>query len=140
MTLSTVVKDCFSGRWRIERQITDLRSGEEGRLSGWAAFDEIEGVVIYREEGELDMGGEIRTVTNFHRIEFVTPGRVEVHFDDGEMFHSFDPRVDGPTAEHRHHGDLYRVRYDFHHPWGWSVTLHVTGKDKDIRSETQFRR
>ena len=140
MTLSTVVKDAFSGRWKIDRKITDLRDGTEGRLTGWAAFDPEGEAIIYTAEGTLKMRGEERMVTEFHRIEFVTPGRVEVFFDDGELFHHFDPRKDGPTAEHRHKGDLYRVAYDFHRPWEWRMVLHVTGPGKDFRAETRFTR
>jgi hypothetical protein len=140
MTLSTVVKDCFSGRWRIERKITDLRDGEEGVLTGWAAFDPKGRSIIYSAEGKLKMRGEVKTVTEFHRIEFVAPGRVEVFFDDGEMFHHFDPRADGPTAEHRHEGELYRVAYDFRRPWEWSMTVHITGPKRDLRGVTRFTR
>jgi hypothetical protein len=56
------------------------------------------------------------------------------------MFHHFDPRADGPTAEHRHEGELYRVAYDFRRPWEWSMTVHITGPKRDLRGVTRFTR
>ncbi len=140
MTISTVVRDCFSGRWRFERRVTDHRDGAEGWMTGWAAFDQVGDSINYSAEGKLEMRGAKKPVTEFHRIRFVTPGRVEVHYNSGELFHKFDPRLTNPKAEHRHRGDLYQVEYDFHRAWEWKMSVHVTGEGKDYTAETWFRR
>lgn len=46
MLLATTVKDAFAGRWRIDRRITNLRDGAEGRLTGWAAFDAVNRIIM----------------------------------------------------------------------------------------------
>ena len=66
-------------------------------------------------------------------------GAIDVLFEDGRFFHSFDPDAPTPAAPHDCPPDTYRVRYDFTGWPEWQAEWRVTGPDKDYTMLSRFR-
>ncbi|MCB2117367.1 MAG: trigger factor [Rhodobacteraceae bacterium] len=128
----------FEGEWTVARRIVD-RLGPEARFEGVARFSRAGTGLLYREEGELFVGGG----QGFHaeRSYFWHPGeggRIAVDFGDGRAFHDFDPAE--PAGRHHCGDDDYAVRYDFSHWPEWRAEWVVKGPRKDYTLTSRYRR
>ncbi len=120
----------FAGRWRLNRRIRDDRSGRDGRLRGMASFAPRGATLLYREWGELTMGGVAMAAeqSHFWRQEGT---RICVVFNDGRPFHCFEPGVATPSARHDCAPDIYDVSYDLGGWPEWRAEWRVRGPRKD---------
>ena len=66
--------------------------------------------------------------------------RVEVFFEDGRPFHSFDPDEPRPAADHWCDPDSYSVHYDFSTWPAWTSEWQVSGPRKDYTMHSAYRR
>ena len=55
----------FGGVWRLDREIRTADGDPAGEVTGTAAFTQVEGVLVYHEEGELRLGGHVGPVTRY---------------------------------------------------------------------------
>jgi hypothetical protein len=138
--MSTGVRDRFLGHWRVERHIHDLDSGWTGRFDGRAVFSPVPGALAYAEEGILRLGGLTMTASQRFLWEFPDAGTVRVLFDDGRLFHEFDPRAERPEASCAIEGDRYDIAVIFHDAGHWTSEWRVEGPRKDYRTVTHYRR
>jgi len=130
----------FEGEWSITRRIEDLRGGMSGALEGVARFTpEPEGGLLYAEEGWLRLGGAAPAwATRRYLWRDGDGGAIEVHFEDGRLFHRFRAGDPDPTARHDCAADLYEVRYDFRRWPHWSADWRVRGPRKNYAMTTTF--
>lgn len=127
----------FAGRWRIERDIRDLRAGQTGRFRGRGVFEPDGPTLRYSETGEMTLGGRTMAAGQVHVWRQEGP-RIRVAFGDGRPFHAFDLGVTAPAARHDCPPDLYRVRYDFGAWPEWRTEWRVTGPRKDYTLLTRY--
>ncbi len=130
----------FVGHWRIERQIEDHASGQPLSFSGRATLTDEGGCLLYEEAGTLVMPGQ----AGFHATRRYTwrevPGAIQVYFDDGRYFHSFDPNAAAPEDRHWCDPDTYEARYSFEYWPLWQADWRVRGPRKDYVSRTSYSR
>jgi hypothetical protein len=133
----------FEGRWTLRRDITDHDSRWTGRLEGHAWFSRTGDLerLNYYEEGLLTFAG-LREVTATRRYiwKFPSRDRVDIYFDDGRPFHSFDPSLAEDNADHLCDADLYEVRYRFSGDARWRAEWRVEGPRKDYRMVSFYTR
>lgn len=143
----------LAGLWTVSRTMEDRRRGERGSFEGRAEFaPEGEGLLAYREEGRLALGG-FETVAHqrylyafpashkgSQRLLHRAPHRAEVRFADGRPFHDLDLSDGLWTAGHRCAPDTYRGRFRALGPDRWWVRWIVTGPRKDQALESLFTR
>lgn len=133
--------EAFAGDWRVEREIEDLRGGQDGRFVGHAGFVPAPEGLRYREAGTLTLGGgAAMTATRDYLWRDGGAGAIEVLFGDGRFFHRFLPEEPDPVAEHACPPDTYRVRYDFRRWPRWQAVWRVSGPRKDYAMVSRFRR
>ncbi|RMF38786.1 MAG: trigger factor [Alphaproteobacteria bacterium] len=131
----------FTGQWTVDRHIADIDSGWTGRFEGWARFSPVPGGLDYLERGRLRLGGLVDThAWRRYRWVFPHPHRVEVYFEDGSFFHSFDPGLQRAEATPYHDPDLYEVTYEFETRERWRSEWRVEGPRKDYRLVTRYWR
>jgi hypothetical protein len=126
---SSVLADLI-GRWAVERQVADLRSGARGRFEGVAVF-EPDG--RWLEEGTLELGGYRGPARRELRIADGI-----VRFAHGRPFHPLD--LDGHPVEHLCGADRYSGRYRFLDPDALEVVWSVSGPEKEQRITSVYRR
>jgi Family of unknown function (DUF6314) len=84
------------GGWRLDRVLTDHRSGTRGRFTGHAlvaeAPPEQPGEWQYTEQGELIFGAHSGPATRRLRYQARPDGTVAVRFADGRPFYVLDLR------------------------------------------------
>lgn len=125
----------FTGRWRVERQISD-RLGPDGLFEGEAVFAPVPGGLTYHETGTLRLGqgrGFPAERAYFWRAD---GARIAVDFADGRPFHDFDPAA--PAAYHLCIADGYSVRYDFAGWPAWQAEWTVKGPRKDYTMISRY--
>jgi len=143
----------LAGSWTISRTLEDRRRGARGSFAGRAGFaPEGEGLLAYREEGRLALGGFETVAHQHYRYAFPappwvgrrapqrTPHRAEVRFADGRPFHDLDLSDGLWTAGHRCAPDTYRGRFRALGPDRWWVRWIVTGPRKNQVLESLFSR
>lgn len=130
----------FQGEWRIEREIVEA-GGATHRLTGTAQFSPDPEGLLYREDGVLvtDTGASFAASRVYHWRE-VSGGRVQVLFEDGRDFHTFDLTNSCPEDQHWCDPDQYRVSYDFSAWPNWQSVWTVSGPRKDYRMVTRYQR
>lgn len=130
----------FAGVWRLERVIEDARAGRIGRLTGEARFTPVAEGLAYAEAGTLDFpGGPPMQASRRYLWREGGAGGIDVLFDDGRFFHSFDPDAPIPTAAHDCPPDSYRVSYDFAAWPLWRAEWRVSGPRKDYTMFSRYR-
>lgn len=129
----------FTGLWRLERQVTDAL-GPDARFAGTADFTPDKSGLLMCESGVLELEGQGSFQAERRYLWQDQGAWIAVLFSDGRAFHSFDPQLDSPEADHWCDPDTYKVRYDFTCWPVWQVEWHVTGPRKDYVMRSVFRR
>jgi len=122
----------LTGRWTVQRRLTDLDTGTEGEFEGVAEFAP-DGT--WTETGRLRFGGydgEAR------RVLRVVDAAVE--FEDGRPFHPLDLSVGACAVEHLCGEDRYAGEYAVLGPDELRVDWFVTGPRKRQVIESVYRR
>jgi hypothetical protein len=130
----------FGGAWRLDREIRTADGAPAGEVAGTATFTEVDGVLVYHEEGELRLGGHTGPVTRTLHYRPVGPGRASVHFDHGGFFHDLDLREGRWTADHPCRADRYRGEFRVTGAAHWRQEWTVRGPAKDHVIVTRFSR
>jgi hypothetical protein len=101
------------GRWRLERRLSDHRSGVRGTFTGDADFAATPdpAVLRYVERGELRFGGHVGPATRALVCLGRPGGAVDVRFADGREFYRLDLGPGCCEAEHLCGRDRYTVMY-----------------------------
>jgi Family of unknown function (DUF6314) len=99
------------GRWRLERRLSDHRSGVCGTFTGDAEFAATAdpAVLRYVERGELCFGGHVGPATRTLVCLGRPGGAVDVRFADGREFYRLDLGPGRCQAEHLCGRDRYTV-------------------------------
>jgi hypothetical protein len=126
----------FTGRWQIDRNITNA-VGPDAGFVGVAIFVPGEGGLVMREEGEMRVTGQEPMRSTRQYVWRAGDAGIDVFFDDGRFFHQIRPGVT-PVAHHDCAPDVYRVAYDFGSWPRWRSVWQVTGPRKDYVMETVF--
>ncbi|PKP83919.1 MAG: trigger factor [Alphaproteobacteria bacterium HGW-Alphaproteobacteria-2] len=129
----------FTGAWRLERRIVDLRGGVEGRFEGRALFTPGADGLVYEESGQLCLGAA-QPVEATRRLLWRTcpRGGIAVFFADGQAFHRIAADRLMPGDTHVCAPDIYHVDYDFRAWPVWSATWRVVGPRKDYRLISRY--
>lgn len=130
----------FGGRWLMERDILTASGQWWGSFTGEARFTEESGVLVYREQGELVMGGHRGPASRCLHYRLNGPGRARVFFDYGDFFHDLDVRTGHGVARHPCSDDLYRGEYVVGDPGHWWQVWDVSGPTKNHRLVTAYHR
>lgn len=102
----------FAGRWRIARRIKDAL-GPDAQFDGEANFAWEGAALVLTEAGQMRIGAQSFAATRRYRWRQGAGRMIDVLFDDGRYFHSFDAEMPAPVAHHDCPPDLYDVGYDF---------------------------
>jgi uncharacterized protein DUF6314 len=130
----------FEGRWHLHRDVFDILLELPGTFEGEALFEPVKDGLRYSEKGSLAFGGLTGLVT--HRAylwQFAADGLIDVYFEDGRLFHQFDPVRGRPRARHFCAPDDYQVVYDFRNWPQWRSEWRVEGPKKDYRMVSEYR-
>jgi len=130
----------FSGAWRIQRDISDLRILETGTLEGQATFTPDADGLRYHETGQLRFAGSAPVLAERRYIWTFQADIITVTHADGSPFHSFERSAGFTATPHLCGQDLYQGTYSFTQFPDWQVTWQVTGPRKDYRSVTSYSR
>ncbi|MFT3973878.1 MAG: DUF6314 family protein [Amaricoccus sp.] len=129
----------FEGRWRIERDIEDVKAGRTGRFAGEAVFAPVLDGLAYVETGTLTLQGAAPMAASRRYLwRAGGPGTIEVLFEDGRFFHRIDAEEPTSGAVHACAPDLYRVRYDFRGWPRWLAEWRVSGPRKDYAMVSRY--
>jgi len=129
----------LAGGWRIDRQIADARSGGVASMTGTAQFVADAGGFAYHETGQLVMPGGACFHAERRYLWRFSGAMIEVRFEDGRLFHLFDPARPGVPVTHPCGEDLYEGRYALSTD-GWQAQWRVKGPRKDQVITTDYRR
>ncbi|CAL9624101.1 DUF6314 family protein [Streptomyces sp. enrichment culture] len=132
----------LSGRWRVERAVRDLASGDEGRFTGTTVFGPLNGGgLLHEESGVFTWRGVARPATRTLRfLPGPVPGRAEVRFADGRPFHDLDLTRGRYIADHPCAADLYRGEFTVLDAGRWRTVWRVGGPAKDLELTTDYTR
>ena len=127
----------FEGRWRLDRQIKDAL-GADATFSGTALFRRDDDGLVLHEAGRLELKGQGAFEAERRYLWRQDGGAIAVLFEDGRMFHSFDPVGGVVDADHWCDPDTYKVRYDFTRWPVWQAAWRVTGPRKDYVMQSVY--
>ncbi len=130
----------FEGAWQIARLIDDRRTGQTGRFDGIARLVPDTAGLLYREEGVLRLGEAPAMNATRSYLWRAEGAAIAVYFEDGRLFHHFDPALTRPGADHACDPDSYTVLYDFSLWPEWRAVWNVSGPRKAYRMESTYRR
>ncbi|MFJ7149920.1 DUF6314 family protein [Streptomyces sp. NPDC100445] len=132
----------LAGRWRTERSVRDLASGDTGRFTGETVFGPLDGGgLLHTESGTFTWRGVARPATRTLRfLPGPTPGRVDVRFADGRPFHALDLTSGRYVADHPCAADLYRGEFTVRDAGHWRTVWRVGGPAKDLVLVTDYAR
>ncbi|MFJ7124194.1 DUF6314 family protein [Streptomyces albogriseolus] len=131
----------LAGRWRAERTVRDLASGDEGRFAGTVDFGPLEdGGLLYRESGDFTWRGVTRPAGRTLRFLPGPDGTADVRFADGRFFHGLDLRSGRHLANHPCSADLYRGEFTVRDARHWRTVWRVRGPAKDLELVTDHTR
>ncbi len=128
----------FEGCWQLERSISDNMSKTSTQFIGRAELTRDALGLSYAEKGILTVG-DITIPAERKYLWRRTTGAIEVFFDDGRPFHSFEPKV-SCVAEHWCDPDHYKVVYDFHKWPVWQTVWTVIGPRKNYVMSSYYIR
>jgi hypothetical protein len=129
----------LAGRWTVERELHDRRSGVRGRFDGTAEFIREGAGLRWTEEGVLTFGRHRGPARRALRIVPAGKGW-EVRFADGRAFHALDLAGGRAVVEHPCGEDLYTGAYEADGPDALVVRWHVTGPAKDLLIVSRYGR
>ncbi|MFI2509772.1 DUF6314 family protein [Streptomyces sp. NPDC018972] len=131
----------LSGRWRAERTVRDLASGEEGRFEGTVVFGPLEGGgLLQSESGDFTWRGVTRPAERTLRFLPGPGGTADVRFADGRPFHDLDLSAGRYVADHPCSADLYRGEFTVRDADHWRSLWRVRGPAKDLELTTGYAR
>ncbi|WP_077800733.1 DUF6314 family protein [Streptomyces sp. JHA26] len=133
----------LAGRWRTERSVRDLASGDAGRFEGTTVFETRgDGVLRSHESGAFTWRGVSRPAERTLRYERDdgAPGTVRVRFADGRPFHDLDLTSGRHVADHPCAADLYRGEFTVRDRDHWRTVWRVGGPAKDLLLTTEYAR
>ncbi|MEV5547012.1 DUF6314 family protein [Streptomyces sp. NPDC052309] len=132
----------LAGRWRTERSVRDLASGDEGRFEGTTVFEaSAGGGLLSRESGAFTWRGMTRPAERTLRFEpGATPAAADVRFADGRPFHALDLSSGHHVADHPCAADLYRGEFTVRDRDHWRTVWRVRGPAKDLLLTTDLTR
>ncbi|AKJ14282.1 hypothetical protein ABB07_30775 [Streptomyces incarnatus] len=132
----------LTGRWRVERDVRDLASGDEGHFSGTTVFTALRGGgLLHEESGDFTWQGVTRPATRALRfLPGPRPGTADVRFADGRPFHELDLSAGRYVAEHPCAADLYRGEFTVQDADRWRSVWRVGGPAKDLVLITDYVR
>jgi hypothetical protein len=141
---SPVVPDALGllrGTWRVERRLTDHRTGSAGWFRGTARFEPAgPDELAYHESGELAFG-EHRGPASRRLIYRRRPdGTADVFFADGREFYRLDPRPGWWQARHPCGRDEYVLAGRVLGERAFEEHWRVRGPDKDYEIMTTLTR
>lgn len=136
-----MIRADFVGTWQVARAISDRLAGHAGRFDGQVEFS-LHGQdgLYYIETGTLCLGDGPALTANRRYVWDFRDELVQVSFDDGRPFHSFQPGVSGAGTDHLCGADMYRVVYGFVGWPVWTAVWDVSGPRKDYTLESQYWR
>jgi Family of unknown function (DUF6314) len=136
------VLEHLAGRWRVERSVRDLASGEAGRFEGTTVFSPLDGGgLLHEESGTFTWRGVARPATRTLRfLPGPTPGTADVRFEDGRPFHALDLTSGRYVAGHPCAADLYRGEFTVQDADRWRTVWRVGGPAKDLVLPTDYVR
>jgi hypothetical protein len=134
----------LAGRWRVERTVRDLASGEEGRFEGTTVFSPLgdggDGL-LHQESGTFVWRGTPRPAERTLRfLPGTSAGTSDVRFADGRPFHDLDLTGGHHVAEHPCAADLYRGEFTVQDQDHWRTEWRVGGPAKDLLLTTDYTR
>ncbi|MFE0401873.1 MULTISPECIES: DUF6314 family protein [Streptomyces] len=132
----------LAGRWRVDRSVRDLASGDEGAFTGTTVFGPLEGGgLLHHESGEFVWRGAPRPAERTLRfLPGGAPGTADVRFADGRPFHDLDLRTGRHIADHPCSADLYRGEFTVRDEDHWRTVWRVRGPAKDLVLTTDYAR
>ncbi|MCS0601892.1 DUF6314 family protein [Streptomyces sp. LP11] len=132
----------LAGRWRVERDVRDLASGDEGRFEGVTVFGALAGGgLLHEESGTFRWQGVARPATRTLRfLPGRAPGTADVRFADGRHFHELDLSAGRFLADHPCAADLYRGEFTVCDAGRWRSVWRVGGPAKDLVLTTSYVR
>lgn len=129
------------GRWRVERTVRDLASGDLGRFEGVTVFGPLEGGgLLHRESGTFTWRGVARPAERTLRFLPGPGGTAHVRFADGRPFHDLDLSTGRHVADHPCSADLYRGEFTVRDEDHWRTVWRVRGPAKDLELTTDYAR
>ncbi|MEU1826997.1 DUF6314 family protein [Streptomyces abikoensis] len=132
----------LTGRWTVERTLTDLATGSAGTYRGTAEFraDGDGARLLHVEDGELDWNGTVNRAGRTLRLLPGPAGTAEVTFADGRPFHDLDLRTGRWHTRHPCVADLYDGAFTVVSPDEWRVRWRTTGPAKEHVQHSVYRR
>ncbi|MFI2414272.1 DUF6314 family protein [Streptomyces sp. NPDC018947] len=132
----------LAGRWRTERKVRDLASGDTGRFTGTTLFESVAGGGLRgHESGVFTWRGVSRPAERTLRYEpGAAPGTADVRFADGRPFHALDLTSGRHVADHPCAADLYRGEFTVRDADHWRTVWRVAGPAKDLLLTTEYTR
>ncbi|MBT4628119.1 MAG: hypothetical protein HOC63_15700 [Rhodospirillales bacterium] len=137
------VDDLFvflSGRWSVDRKMTDRQSGASGTFTGSAAYTPHDGHLRYEEGGQLCFGDYGDTAFRRYDFAFPSTATAQVFFDDGRAFHDLDLSNGHWRTEHfcdpDHYDGIFQVISDNAYVCQWAIS----GPKKDMALHTTYQR
>ena len=132
----------LAGRWRVERTVRDLASGDEGGFEGTTLFSPLpEGGLLHEESGTFTWLGVARPAERTLRfLPGGPPGTADVRFADGRPFHHLDLTAGCHVADHPCAADLYRGEFTVRDTDHWRTVWRVRGPAKDLVLTTDYAR
>ncbi|MER5995669.1 MULTISPECIES: DUF6314 family protein [Streptomyces] len=129
------------GRWRVERTVRDLASGDLGRFEGVTVFGPLEGGgLLHRESGTFTWRGVARPAERTLRFLPGPGGTARVRFADGRPFHDLDLSTGRHVADHPCSADLYRGEFTVRDEDHWRTVWRVRGPAKELELTTDYAR
>lgn len=131
----------LEGRWLLERDVVDERTGAVGRFLGEAAFvRDRSGALAYSEDGELLLPGYRGRASRAYRYVAAGERVALVEFADGRPFHVAALSTEGFATRHRCGEDDYLGCYLLGSERRWSLDWEVRGPAKSLRIDSSFER
>ncbi|MGW7382212.1 DUF6314 family protein [Streptomyces sp. NPDC054794] len=132
----------LAGRWRVERSVRDLASGDEGRFEGVTVFGPlVGGGLLHEESGTFTWRGVARPAERTLRfLPGAAPGTADVRFADGRPFHDLDLASGRYVADHPCAADLYRGEFTVLDRDHWRTVWRVGGPAKHLVLTTEYTR
>ncbi|WP_066928434.1 DUF6314 family protein [Streptomyces sp. NBRC 110611] len=156
----------LTGRWSVERTVSDLRAGVTGGFRGTAEFrpavagdavtgDTVAGAaaagappadalpadaLLHVEAGQLTWDGTTYPAQRTLRLCPRRDGTAEVRFADGRPFHDLDLRTGRWTAVHPCAEDRYEGTFTAVAADEWHLEWRVAGPVKDQVLRSVYRR
>jgi hypothetical protein len=138
----------LAGRWRAERSVRDLATGDEGEFTGVTVFAAVGGEgapegggLLHQESGTFVWQGVARPAERTLRfLPGAAPGTVDVRFADGRPFHDLDLASGRHIAHHPCAADRYRGEFTVRDADHWRTVWRVGGPAKDLVIVTDYTR